>query len=172
MSLIGPRPELVRYTDQYEGEEKDILNVRPGITDFSSVEFINLDEIVGGENADEMYEKYVLKKKNQLRMQRIEKSLLKFHMYKTLYYISHTSYCFIHYIKSNTTTVCHPCVVISGIPALQISSMSLFIVLLDTSNLFANSGAVTLSCPNRIVIIPIKRSIFIHSLSNVVQNRK
>lgn len=68
MSLIGPRPELVRYTNQYEGEEKDILKVRPGITDFSSVEFINLDEIVGGENADEMYEKYVLKKKNQLRI--------------------------------------------------------------------------------------------------------
>lgn len=58
MSLIGPRPELLRYTDQYEGDEKDILQVRPGITDFSSIEFINLDEIVGGENADEMYEKY------------------------------------------------------------------------------------------------------------------
>lgn len=59
MSLIGPRPELLQYVNQYEGEEKDILKVRPGITDFSSVEFINLDEIVGGENADEMYEKFV-----------------------------------------------------------------------------------------------------------------
>lgn len=68
MSLIGPRPELLKYVNQYEGEEKDILQVRPGITDFSSLEFINLDEIVGGENADEMYEKYVLKKKNQLRV--------------------------------------------------------------------------------------------------------
>lgn len=68
MSLIGPRPELLRYVEQYQGEEKDILQVRPGITDFSSVEFINLDEIVGGENADEMYEKYVLKKKNALRV--------------------------------------------------------------------------------------------------------
>lgn len=68
MSLIGPRPELLRYVEQYEGEELDILQVRPGITDFSSVEFINLDEIVGGENADEMYEKYVLKKKNALRV--------------------------------------------------------------------------------------------------------
>lgn len=68
MSLIGPRPELLRYVNQYEGEEKDILQVRPGITDFSSIEFINLDEIVGGENADEMYEKYVLKKKNALRV--------------------------------------------------------------------------------------------------------
>lgn len=68
MSFIGPRPELLQYTEQYTGEEKDILKVRPGITDFSSVEFINLDEIVGGENADEMYEKYVLKRKNQLRV--------------------------------------------------------------------------------------------------------
>lgn len=68
MSFIGPRPELLRYTDQYEGDEKLILEVRPGITDFSSIEFINLDEIVGQGNADEMYEKCVLKKKNQLRI--------------------------------------------------------------------------------------------------------
>lgn len=68
MSFIGPRPELLRYTEAYKGEEKIILEVRPGITDFSSIEFISLDEIVGAENADEMYEKYVLEKKNKLRI--------------------------------------------------------------------------------------------------------
>ena len=68
MSFIGPRPELLRYTDKYSEDEKVILQVRPGITDFSSIEFINLDEVVGGENADEMYEKYVLKRKNELRI--------------------------------------------------------------------------------------------------------
>lgn len=68
MSLIGPRPELLKYVNQYDGENKDILMVRPGITDYSSVEFINLDEIVGGDNADEMYEQYVLQKKNALRV--------------------------------------------------------------------------------------------------------
>lgn len=68
MSFIGPRPELLRYTSQYEGEELLIHRVRPGITDYSSIEFINLDEIVGGDNADEMYEKYVLKRKNELRV--------------------------------------------------------------------------------------------------------
>ena len=68
MSFIGPRPELLRYTDQYDGKEKLIFEVRPGITDFSSIEFINLDEIVGQGDADEMYEKYVLKKKNALRV--------------------------------------------------------------------------------------------------------
>ena len=68
MSLVGPRPELMRYVEQYTGEELDILQVRPGITDYSSVEFVNLDEIVGAENADEMYEKLVLAKKNALRV--------------------------------------------------------------------------------------------------------
>ena len=68
MSFIGPRPELLQYTEAYQGEEKLILEVRPGITDFSSIEFIDLDEIVGAENADDMYEKYVLQKKNRLRI--------------------------------------------------------------------------------------------------------
>lgn len=68
MSFIGPRPELLQYTDKYTGDEKYIFDVRPGITDFSSDLFINLDEIVGSENADEMYEKYVLKNKNALRV--------------------------------------------------------------------------------------------------------
>ena len=68
MSFVGPRPELLKYTSQYTGEEQLIHEVRPGITDFSSIEFINLDEIVGAGNADEMYEKYVLKRKNELRV--------------------------------------------------------------------------------------------------------
>lgn len=72
MSFIGPRPELLQYTEKYEGKEKEILEVRPGVTDFSSIEFINLDEIVGSGNADEMYEKYVLKKKNALRVKYAE----------------------------------------------------------------------------------------------------
>ncbi len=77
MSFIGPRPELLRYTDKYEGAEKEILEVRPGVTDFSSIEFINLDEIVGSGNADEMYEKHVLKKKNALRIKYAESVSMK-----------------------------------------------------------------------------------------------
>ncbi len=68
MSFIGPRPELLQYTNAYDGMDENILNVRPGITDYSSINFINLDEIVGAQDADEMYEKYVLKRKNQLRL--------------------------------------------------------------------------------------------------------
>lgn len=72
MSFIGPRPELLQYTDNYDAIEKNILNVRPGITDFSSLTFISLDEIVGDADADEMYEKYVLKKKNALRLKYVK----------------------------------------------------------------------------------------------------
>lgn len=72
MSFIGPRPELLQYTETYDEEERKILMVRPGVTDYSSIEFIGLDEIVGAENADEMYEKYVLKRKNELRIKYAE----------------------------------------------------------------------------------------------------
>lgn len=69
MSLVGPRPELLRYVRQYTGQQTDILRVRPGITDLSSVTFINLDELVGEDNADEVYETQILQKKNALRVQ-------------------------------------------------------------------------------------------------------
>lgn len=72
MSFIGPRPELLQYTERYKGDENKILEVRPGVTDFGSIEFINLDEIVGSDNADEMYEKNVLKRKNALRIKYAE----------------------------------------------------------------------------------------------------
>lgn len=88
MSFVGPRPELLQYTEQYTEEENVILKVRPGITDYSSLEFINLDEVVGGENADEMYEKFVLKRKNQLRIKYAEEVSLKtdfFILFKTIW---------------------------------------------------------------------------------------
>ena len=69
MSIVGPRPELPLYTEQYDQEEQLILSVRPGITDPSSLEFIALDEIVGRENADRVFETEVLPKKNRLRLQ-------------------------------------------------------------------------------------------------------
>ena len=72
MSAVGPRPELPQYTDQYHDDELLILSVRPGITDFSSVEFSSLDEIVGAGDADKVYEERVLKKKNQLRIKYVK----------------------------------------------------------------------------------------------------
>lgn len=70
MAIIGPRPELLIYTQKYTDQNcEEILQVRPGISDKSSVEFISLDEIVGSQNADQMYEELVLEKKNALRLE-------------------------------------------------------------------------------------------------------
>ena len=37
MSLVGPRPEVRRYTEMFTPEERAILSVRPGITDWASI---------------------------------------------------------------------------------------------------------------------------------------
>lgn len=73
MCFVGPRPELLKYTAQYSGLERYILRVRPGITDFSSIEFIELDGIVGEVDADGVYERQVLHRKNKLRIKYVER---------------------------------------------------------------------------------------------------
>jgi lipopolysaccharide/colanic/teichoic acid biosynthesis glycosyltransferase len=47
MSLVGPRPELRKYVDLYSEEQKRVLQVRPGITDIASLEYINENELLG-----------------------------------------------------------------------------------------------------------------------------
>lgn len=69
MSFIGPRPELLRYTEAYKGEWKKLfLKCGRVLRTSAPLSSSAIDEIVGAENADEMYEKYVLEKKNKLRI--------------------------------------------------------------------------------------------------------
>jgi len=72
MSIVGPRPEVPQYTSLYEGEEKLILSVRPGITDLSSIRFIDLASHIGAENVDAAFESRVLPIKNRLRVQYVK----------------------------------------------------------------------------------------------------
>lgn len=72
MSIVGPRPEVPQYTSLYEGEEKLILSVRPGITDYSSVRFIDLAAHIGSEDVDAAFETRVLPVKNRLRVQYVK----------------------------------------------------------------------------------------------------
>lgn len=67
MSIVGPRPELEEHVNCYSEEEKIILNVLPGMTDYASIKFISLDKEVGEKNADEMYIKKIRPEKNRLR---------------------------------------------------------------------------------------------------------
>ena len=68
MSIVGPRPQVEKYTKLYNAEEQVILTVRPGITDYASIRFINLDQMLGDEGVDEKYLREVEPVKNSLRM--------------------------------------------------------------------------------------------------------
>jgi lipopolysaccharide/colanic/teichoic acid biosynthesis glycosyltransferase len=48
MSLVGPRPQVKRDADLYTTEEKRLLSIRPGITDFASIVFADEGEILKG----------------------------------------------------------------------------------------------------------------------------
>ena len=69
MSFVGPRPELLLYTEQYTEEQQCIMWVRPGITDRSSIVYIAQDEIVGEEDPVSNFERLILPEKNQLRVE-------------------------------------------------------------------------------------------------------
>lgn len=68
MSIVGPRPEVEEYTSCYDEEERLALTVRPGITDYASICFANLGEVLGSEDADRVYVERVRPIKNQLRV--------------------------------------------------------------------------------------------------------
>ena len=73
MSFVGPRPQVEYYTQRYSGEELSILTVKPGLTDYASIRFINLDEILGDGDVDGIYANEVEPEKNRLRIQYAKK---------------------------------------------------------------------------------------------------
>ena len=69
MSFVGPRPQVEKYTNLYNEEEKTMLSVKPGITDYASIKFINQDQILGDESVDTKYLLEIEPEKNNLRIQ-------------------------------------------------------------------------------------------------------
>ena len=55
MSLVGPRPEVPKYVALYTPEQREILSVRPGITDAASVEMRNEAELMAQQADPEGY---------------------------------------------------------------------------------------------------------------------
>lgn len=47
MSIVGPRPEVKEYVDLYTDEQREVLNVKPGITDLASLEYFKENELLG-----------------------------------------------------------------------------------------------------------------------------
>ena len=77
MSLVGPRPNVKRETDMYTSLERNLLSVRPGITDFASIVFSDEGEILQNqEDPDLAYNQLIRPWKSRLGLIYIERRSL------------------------------------------------------------------------------------------------
>ena len=66
MSLVGPRPEVQRYVDMFAEDYKEVLSVRPGITDYAAVNFANEAEVLeAADDPEALYCQEILPQKIQ-----------------------------------------------------------------------------------------------------------
>ena len=72
MSLVGPRPEVSRYVELYTEEQRKILSVPAGITDYASIYFSNESELLGkAEDPEKYYIEKIMPHKIGLNMKYI-----------------------------------------------------------------------------------------------------
>jgi lipopolysaccharide/colanic/teichoic acid biosynthesis glycosyltransferase len=78
MSLVGPRPEIRRYVECYTPEQQFVLSVKPGLTDYASIEYIDENEILGkSSDPERSYIGVVMPAKIELNKRFIEHQGLK-----------------------------------------------------------------------------------------------
>jgi len=78
MSIVGPRPELRHFVELYTIEQLKVLSVRPGITDYASIEYVDENKILGSAaNPEKVYVEQIMPHKIQLNMKYIQNQNLK-----------------------------------------------------------------------------------------------
>jgi lipopolysaccharide/colanic/teichoic acid biosynthesis glycosyltransferase len=60
MSLVGPRPDVPGYADRLEGEDREILQLRPGITGPASLKYRDEEELLARQSDPEAYNREVI----------------------------------------------------------------------------------------------------------------
>jgi len=72
MSLVGPRPEVEKYVNMYSEEQKKVLTVKPGITDYASLEYFSENELLARSiDPDKTYIEEILPAKLNLNLKYI-----------------------------------------------------------------------------------------------------
>lgn len=72
MSFVGPRPEVKKYTEMYNDEQKKVLSVIPGITDYASIKFRNENDLLSAsDNPEKLYIEQIMPEKLDLNMKYI-----------------------------------------------------------------------------------------------------
>ena len=78
MSLVGPRPEVRKYVDMYTVEQRKVLAVAPGITDYASIEYADENTILGqARDPDRAYVEQIMPDKIRYNMKYIDNRCLK-----------------------------------------------------------------------------------------------
>ena len=73
MSLVGPRPEVRKYVELYTEAQRKVLSVRPGITDYASIEYVNENELLSqADDPERTYIEKVMPDKIKLNMRYLE----------------------------------------------------------------------------------------------------
>ncbi len=73
MSLVGPRPEVRKYVDLYTYEQQKVLSVKPGITDYASIEYMDENEILGkSSDPEKTYIEEIMPEKIKYNMKYIQ----------------------------------------------------------------------------------------------------
>lgn len=69
MSFVGPRPEVPKYVELYTPYQRQVLLVRPGITDYASIAYRNENDLLAGApNPETMYIEQIMPDKIELNM--------------------------------------------------------------------------------------------------------
>jgi lipopolysaccharide/colanic/teichoic acid biosynthesis glycosyltransferase len=69
MSLVGPRPEVAKYVELYTEEMREVLNVRPGLTDPASIAgFDEGERLEAAANPERHYREVMLPEKVQQQL--------------------------------------------------------------------------------------------------------
>jgi lipopolysaccharide/colanic/teichoic acid biosynthesis glycosyltransferase len=77
MSIVGPRPEVKEYVDLYTPDQQIVLSVKPGITDYASLEYFKENELLGqSEDPRKTYIDEVMPAKIELNKKYIAKPTL------------------------------------------------------------------------------------------------
>lgn len=64
MSLVGPRPEVIRYVELYNDEQRQVLKLKPGITDLASIKYSNENDILANSaDPDKTYIEQIMPEK-------------------------------------------------------------------------------------------------------------
>jgi len=78
MSLVGPRPEVRKYVELYNDEQKRTLNVRPGITDYASIKYVNENHLLAqSDDPEKHYIEEIMPQKLQLNLRYMENPSVK-----------------------------------------------------------------------------------------------